>query len=742
MKVSVDFETRSPVDLKTRGAFVYFEHPSTKILMAAYHIEGDTPKIWTYDQPPPLDLFHAIRAGAGICAYNASFETLGFDMMAQRHGWPKPRYDQYVDTMAAAVALGLPRSLSNLGDALGLTVKKDKEGDRLIRKFSLPRRPHKDEPPGEYWNEPEDHVEDFEKFKRYCLQDIATEQEAARRLIPLSADERQTWLLNQTINRRGLRVDRESAAAAIRLVEKALALLNDELREVTNGAASTTQPGRLTAWVCEQGVEMTSAAKAEITALLGSDDLPSHVRRALEIRQEAAKTSTAKLKAFLNRSNADGRVRGAFLYHAASTGRESSTGVNFNNMPRPRKEYEDAHLDPAVLFKAFRSEDPDLLPALYGPKLGRPLHLVSDALRSFVFAAPGHHLVAADYSSIEGVVAAWLADEKWKLAAIREINANPELPDMYRRAAAAIVGSTTDIITKKHPLRQSVGKVSELALGYGGGVSAFVSMAANYGVDLDALYEPVWAAAPEANRNRAVKRYERCLVARDKVKTDMLSRNAWLACELIKIGWRQANPEIVKEWAEQGDAMRDAIRSPGVKMTAGKISYIVAHGYLFSRLPSGRCLAYGKPKMHDQVYAKVRLEDGTWPDEAGHMGRAEAEALAAKGLCKIEGAAKPAVTALGVNAVTQKYERFALYEGLNFENLVQATARDILVSGMRRAEESGYPIVLTVYDEIVAEVPANQGSAAELERLMCELPAWAAGMPVAADGWKNKRYHK
>src|SRR5690606_38493764 len=151
-------------------------------------------------------------------------------------------------------------------------------------------------------------------------------------------------------------------------------------------------------------------------------------------------------------------------------------GVNFANLPRPRREFDDAHLDRKTLFEAFRSEDPDWLKFLYGDLLGRPLHLVSDAIRGFIMAAPAHELVQADYSGIEGAVIAWSSGEDWKVAAMYEIIADPSLPDMYRRTAAGIMNTTTDIVTKKYPLRQSVDKVSELALGFGGGVSAFHSM--------------------------------------------------------------------------------------------------------------------------------------------------------------------------------------------------------------------------------------------------------------------------
>lgn len=744
MIVSVDFETRSPVDLKTCGAFVYFDDPDAKVLMAAYRIDDGPLKCWTYDQPPPLDLWEAIRAGATIKAWNAQFETLGFDMLARRHGWPQPRYDQYVDTAAAAAAMALPRALGDLGAALGLDVQKDKEGMRLIRKFSIPRKPKGVEPPGLYWHEPEDHPEDFARFVEYCKRDVETEEAAAKRLMPLSDYEQQIWLLDQKINRRGIRIDRASAQAALRLAAKAKLQLDREMRLATAGyVPACSQPGKLVEWVEAQGATMTSAAKAEITDLLEADDLPANVRKALEIRQEAAKTSVAKLQAMLNRASADGRVRGTFMYAGAGTGRWVNTGVNFANLPRPRKLFETAkeegHLRIDALFQAIRTGEPDALREFYGDDLGRPLHLVSDAIRGFLWAAPGKDLVQADYSNIEGNVVAWLAGEDWKLEAIRELNADPSLPDMYRRTAAAILGLTTEIVTKKHWARQAVGKPAELGLSYGGGVMAFVTFAQGYGVKLEPLAPAILEQADAERLGRATKRYEACM-KRKEHSTEVLSRDAWIACEVVKLGWRAANSAIAAYWGELENAAREAVQTPGVVVEAGKARFLVAKGFLWMQLPSGRCLAYGSPKLKDQVWAKRRI-DGELV-EAEVMDRDLAEALERKGEARIEGPTKSKVTALGVNSVTKKWERFGLYGGLLCENVTQATARDILVNGMLKAEAASYEIIAHVYDEIITEVPRGFGDVGEFERLICELPDWAAGLPLMAGGFRAKRYKK
>lgn len=741
--VTIDFETRSDVDLRKQGSYVYFESPHARVMIGSYAIDDGPIRRWEYGEPCPADLREAVEAGAIIHAHNASFEIQCFEWLHRNAGWPLPRLERFRCSAAKAAAMALPRDLDRLGAALGLTIRKDKEGRRLIQMFSKPRRARKGEDPGGvYWNEPHDYPEDWEKFKAYCDQDVRTEMAAEHRLVPLSEPEQRFWRLTEIINRRGVRIDIRSAKAAIAIAEKAKAELDREMTRITEGyVTACSQVARLTEWVRAQGVEMTSAAKAEITELLTADDIPDRVRKALEIRQEAAKTSVSKLEAMISRASADGRVRGGFIYHQASTGRTQSVGVNFANLPRPRREFEDAKPRLDVLFRSFRTGEPEILPWLYGDELGRPLHLISDAIRGFIWSAPGHELIQADYSNIEGNVLAWLANEEWKLKAIREISADPEnVPDMYRRTAASILGLNTDEVTKKHWARQAVGKPAELGLGYGGGVMAFVTFARGYNVKLEPLAPPIIERADEARLEKATRSYEN-YSKRGLYGTSELSREAWIACEIIKLGWREANAAIARSWRDLETAAREAVQEPGTITEAARVKYLSRRGFLWALLPSGRCLAYGAPRLRDQVWACVRLPDGGWSD-AEVMEREVAEAGERRGEVRIEGETSAKVTVLGVDSKSNQWRRYGLYGGLLAENNTQAVARDLLVNGMWKAEAAGYPIVATVYDEIICEVPRGFGDLKEFERLICELPDWAAGLPLTAGGWRGKRYRK
>lgn len=740
--LEIDFETRSDVNIKVAGVYRYMASPHTAPLMASYKIGGGPVKRWRPPAPCPADIVAHVEAGGTVSAHNNAFERLLWQrILTPRYGWPELKLEQCRCTAATAAAMSLPRDLEKLGAALDLPIKKDKEGKRLIQKFSVPRRPRKDEPPGLYFNEPEDDPEDFERFHDYCDDDVEAEAGADRRMIPLSAEEQDLWIIDQRINDRGIRIDRKSARAALRLAEKAKRLLDRRMKEETDGAVEAcSQVERLVEWVQAQGVGLDSAAKADIEDLLEKDDLPAHVRKVLLLRQEAAKTSVSKLSAFLKRVNDNGRIQGAFLFNAAGTGRWSSVGAQLHNLPRPRKVYGDLAekhaLDLHTLFEqGIRSESPEWLKFLYGDELGKPLHLISDALRSFIWAAPGHELCVADYSGIEGAVAAWFAGEHWKVKAMFELIADPKLPDLYRRAAAGIFNTTTDLLMKKDPRRQ-VGKVSELSLQYQGGVGAFRSMARNYSLKIEPVFAPVWEVADDERREKAEKRYEQCVMRGDPM-TKLLNRKEWLAAELVKIGWRSTHPAVCDAWKLLEQGIREAIENPGRQVKVLRCTYLVSRGFLWCKLPSGRCLAYGKPRLKDQVWVRRKGIDASEV-----MAKDVAELLERKGELEIESHAKPAATALGVDSVTKKWVRFALYGGLAFENIVQAIARDILAHGIKQAEAHGYPVIGHVHDEIISEVRRGQADVKFFEKLICHLPAEYEGLPLTASGWSGKRYKK
>ena len=730
MTLRLDWETRSDRDLIEEGVYRYVESPFTDALMCSYKIGKDGPlRRWRIGQPCPEDIRAYVEETDGeIEAHNAAFERLvWWHVMSARHGWPKPALERFRCTAVAAAAMSLPRDLKNLADALGLAVRKNSTGRALIRFFSLPVRDglgrivrHADGRP--VFNEPDDHPERFAEFQAYCDDDVLVEELASQRLVPLSDAEQQIYHLNERINDRGLRIDRTSALAAVQIAEKTKEHLTAEITAVTGGyVTAVTQVAALLRWVKDQGVELETLDKDTVDEVLHEHpNLPDRVRRALELRQVGAKPSVEKIAGMLRRCSADGRLRGAYLHHGAGqTGRFSSRGAQTHNMPKYRKVFEDLlekdQLRMDTLFAAIRTADPNALIEQFGPEVGQPLHLLSDAVRSFIWAAPGYRMVDADYTSIEGVVGAWMADEQWKLDAFKAAFAGTG-PGIYELAAAGIYGIPVEAVSRK--VHRPTGKVAELSCMYQTGVGGISKFARGSKIKLADLYPALWDAVTLETQEAADKRFEERRKAHDRL-TSVLGREGWIAAELIKMGWRQKHPATVAAWKALQEAVFAAVADPGSVHGVLKVRFTVRMGFLWMQLPSGRCLAYGNPKIEET--------EAPWAD---------------KTLPEKERERQTGVTAMGVDSVTGRWQRFSLYGGALFNNCVQGTAADLLRAGMLSAEAAGLPVVLHTHDEICCEVPADQADPKLLERIICQRPDWAADIPIVSDGWAAKRYRK
>lgn len=653
----IDLESRSTVDLKKSGAYVYAEHPTTDIWVACFAIDDSPIGVWFPGQPVPELLREHVLAGHPIYAHNANFERIMWrEILGPRYGWPVPELEQFYCTAAMAAAMNLPRDLEGAAQALGLPVQKDTQGRNLMLRMAKPRRPRKGEPRDVVlWWDDEERVQ---RLTEYCKTDVEVERLIEQRLRHLSQAERQVYLLDARINDRGVLVDIETVHRAAEVVEKALKRLDREMAEATGGAVTgCSQVSRLAEWINWRGIDCTGVGKDQLAALLERDDLPDDVRLALSIRQEAAKSSTSKLNAFMAQRCRDGSAKGQLLYHGAGTGRWAGRGVQLQNLPRPMMRR------PELAIPALQSGDDRVVDLLWD----RPMQVVSDCIRSMVIARPGKRFICADFSNIEGRGVAWLAGEKKKLRAFKAFDEGTG-PDLYLVAASGIYGIPLSNLNKNSPERQ-IGKVAELACGYQGGVGAFQAMAKVYGVKVEDEFA-------------------------DEIKTK----------------WRDSNPRIVRFWWDVNAAAFEAVANPGRAYECRDVSFVVKSDVLWCRLPSGRLLAYMNPRIKE-VYTP-------WGEK------------------------KPSVTFMAINSRTKKWERHKGYGGLFVENITQAVARDIMVDSMLRAEKEGYPILLTVHDEILAEVDEGVGSVKELEQIMEEPPKWAKGFPIAAEGWEGLRYRK
>lgn len=627
-------------------------------MCADYAFDDEPIRLWVPARGalPTRVTEHVVRGGP-VCAHNAQFERLiASGPAGERAGFPTLTTSQMRCTMAMAYAMGLPGSLDDAAAAVGLEYRKDAKGGRTMLQLSKPRRVE-DDGTVVWWDDPDK----FEMLYAYCKQDVEVERALHHRLMELSPGEQALWLLDQEINDRGVRVDLDAIERAIDLADAEAKRLNRAMVAVTKGAVATcTATGQLTDWLRWRGVDTEGVAKDQVAWLLGHDKLPNDVRRALLLRQEAGKSSVAKYKKMRDLAGSDGRMRGLFQYHGAATGRWAARGAQLQNLPRPALLHDPAEVEDAVA----HFDDPAYLEIAYGT----PLNVLSDCIRGMLVPAPGHEFVTCDFSNIEGRVLAWLAGEAWKLDAFRAFDAGFG-PDLYMVAASRIQRCSID---DAKPHRQ-IGKVAELALGYGGGVGAFKTMAVNYGVDV--------------SDERA---------------------------DEIKVAWRDAHPAIVQFWKDLERAAIDATVKGGVRHARG-IAFRRAGSFLWCQLPSKRVLCYPYPEVHDKEMSWSTPEKPAF---------------------------RPALTYKAVNGVTRKWERCDTYGGALAENVTQAVARDLLAHAMRAVEDAGYSVVLHVHDELVAEAPLRALTVDKMATMMCTLPPWAAGLPVAAAGWSGTRYRK
>jgi DNA polymerase len=324
------------------------------------------------------------------------------------------------------------------------------------------------------------------------------------------------------------------------------------------------------------------------------------------------------------------------------------------------------------------------------------MELTSSAIRGVIVAPFGKKLVVADLSNIEGRVLAWLAGEEWKLEAFRQFD-NRNGHDLYKLAYSKAFGVTPDSVDKS---QRQVGKVMELALGYQGGVGAFLTFAAAYGIDLEAMAEGAIDGIPEDTLRDAESFLD---WQRDQGRSQHgLTDTAYLVCESFKRLWRNAHPAIASWWVEFENACKAAIADPGNAYACRRHKVRRDGAWLRILLPSGRYLCYPSPQ----------LVDGK-------------------------------ITYMGVDQYTRKWQRLATYGGKLAENITQAVARDVLTYSMPCIEAEGYEIVLTVHDEIIAEAPdVDQYTHEHLAALMATTPHWAPHLPLAAAGFNTYRYKK
>lgn len=543
----LDWESRGVLDLREVGLYNYARHKDTGIWCGGYAFGDEPPELWLPGQPCPPRIVAHIKAGGKVFAWNAPFEiTLWQQIATPRHGWPELDPSQVFCVMAQSYAMGMPGKLEDAALALGIRFQKDMEGHARMMRMCRPRS--KPGQPLVWWEDPEK----IARLAEYCKRDVEVEREAHKRLMPLSERERQVWLMDYRINQRGVKADVASAKAAIELADKMKVRYDDELAQITNGAAtSVTALAPLKEWLNEQGCHQALAglAKSDVSDLLTQSDLSDAARQALTIRQESGKASNAKFDVMVRQAGADDRLRNLVQYHGAATGRWAGRAVQVHNLPRnmPKPEIVERVLE------MVRKGEHDAVDAIFGP----PLSVVSSCLRGFFVAEKGQRLVAGDFSNVEARGGAWFAGEKWKLDAFVAQD-NKTGPDVYKLGASRLLNVPVEHVTAEQ--RQAYGKVPDLAFQYQGSVGSGKTMGKTYGVFAS---DDEWA--------------QRCAA------------------------WRAAHPKIRNVWYDIQRAAIAATQNEGAIRECGaagrQAKFRKVGSFLWCLLPSGRAICYPYPKI-------------------------------------------------------------------------------------------------------------------------------------------------
>lgn len=731
-RITIDFESRSacPID---RGAWLYSKHASTEPLCLAYKISDAKTKLWhpgyahlgIKESPHPQDLMDAISSGMLVEAHNAFFEKcIYWNIMVPLWGWVDIPPLQWRCSAAKAAYYSLPRALENAVKALKMSVEKDMEGNKIMRKLCKPRKPLKLEKskllqeginPNTVilWHES---VEDFERNWLYCERDVDAEHAFSELLPDLPPEELRIWQMDQDMNLRGIRCDLTMVKSALRMRDREVSAMNAELADIMGipdnerEGFGASQRAKVKDWINTQGVALPDTQAATLDKF-AEKKLPAEIIAAINIVREVNRSSTAKYEAMLERADiTDWRLRDLMMYHGASTGRWAGKGVQPHNFPRGDIKLID------LACQLIIDEDYHAIRALFGEVME---HL-SYALRGAMTATLGRDLIVADFAAIEARVVFWLAGDDTALNVFRSGK------DIYCDMATGIYGF--EVKKKENPVERQFGKQAILGLGFEMGFVTFLLTCRKYDIvfSVDQCKRIVgdqWNMLVEKIEHYFLQDKRRIKKMRDAELSIRENMHVLVLMLFTVNKYRARYPEVKQMWRDQEEGAIQAIRNPGLRVDCkrGRNTWVVetigGQPCLITYLASGKPLHYWYPKLE--------LRKTPFKDQQGNS------------------VLKPVITFWAVDPYTKRWSLQDTYSGKLVENITQATARDLMALAMVRADEGGtYDVLLSVHDELVCEVDKDKGNVKEFERLISETPGWADGCPVDAEGWRGERYRK
>ena len=642
--LSIDIETYSDIPLQKTGVYRYCESPNFEILLFGYSIDSGPVQVvdLACGEHIPKEVLAALEDDSVIkWAFNAAFERV---CLSRYLGYPTGEYldpESWHCSMVWAATMGLPLSLEGVGAVLGLEKQKLTEGKELIKYFCQPCLPTKAN--GQRTRNRPFHAPDkWELFKRYNARDVEAEMGIQQKLskFPVPPQVWEEYDIDQEINDRGVRIDMELVEQAIQMDARSRQELTDAMKRMT-ALENPNSVQQMKQWLSDNGMETDSLGKKVVAELLKT--APPELAEVLTLRQQLAKSSVRKYQAMEKTVCSDNRARGMFMFYGANrTGRFSGRNIQLQNLPQN-------HLPDLAEARALvRSGDFDAVELLYEDVPDT----LSQLIRTAFIPRDGAQFLVADFSAIEARVIAWFAGETWRQKVFSKGG------DIYCASASQMFKVPVEKHGINGHLRQK-GKIAELALGYGGSVGALKAMGAlEMGLTEKELPQLVDA-------------------------------------------WRQSNPNIVKFWWAVDRAVMEAVRYKHTTTDYG-LTFSCRSGMLFITLPSGRKLAYVKPKVGTNKFG---------------------------GEC---------ITYEGIGS-TKKWERLDSYGPKFVENIVQATARDILCYAMRTLRCCS--IVMHIHDELVIEADPHMSLDAVCEQ-MGRTPPWAKGLLLRADGYATPFYKK
>lgn len=567
----IDYETYSEANLKNVGAYEYSIHPSTEIICASWRVGTKKTllkeKIYSWAPVTHEKNFKQLAElildpDITLVAHNAFFDH----MITSNVFGTKYRKSEaikslpsgrWVCTASMVAALGLPRSVEGSAAALNLPVQKDKEGRRLILKWCKPRKATKTNK-----SQRHDDPSELERLIQYCEADVSAETHIFLACDELSDFEREVWLLDQQINRRGFSIDRNFVHNVQEMLQLETKAIDDEVVELTNSKInSARQRNGVLAFLEAEGFSMENLQKKTVNDTIASLK-PGKVKRILELRSDISKSSTAKYSSCEQRSRSDGRLRDILVYHAATTGRFGGAGFQPHNLPRPS--FKKHHLQYAVGVVKDVSEPIEERLALIRALYKSPMQVFSSLIRSVIVASKGKILDVADYSQIEVRVLFWLADHQAGLDAFRDKR------DLYIELASKIYGEN---VTAEDTFKRSVGKAAILGCGYMMGDKRFLETCQANGLII-----------PAELSKSAVQSY------------------------------RIEHKPVVQLWDKINRCAIAAVANPHNIYSIAKTKWFMSGDFLKCQLPSGRCLSYYKPEIRNKMtpWREHRLTLYSW----------------------------------------------------------------------------------------------------------------------------------